>query len=288
MVAWLPLLQGALGAYGSYQAQKKLGQASDIMFGAGDQALERGQYTPYGVTTGLGSASFEDGKASFALDPRYATQRESLLGLGGSALGAAEGDYDQLAEQMYQRQRGLGADTRAAEAQALGESMFGGGTRGLRVSGDALGAGTSDPLSPQGYGFAQAFAKQEAADRASSFEQAQQQRLRELDIGTGMLGQALGLDQAGMAGIELGGMLGSQKANANNAAMANLINAYGTGTNLLARRGQSIAGGLGGLGSSLGSFSSMPPVGNAMLSSTPVGGQNTWRDYTDNNGYGVG
>ena len=110
------LLPSLLGAVGSYQAQKKLGQAGDKMFSAGDQAWDRGQYKPYGVTTGAGAASFEDGQAKFDLDPRYRQQQDQMFGLGSSALQAAGGDYDQLAGQMYDRQRALGTANRAAEA----------------------------------------------------------------------------------------------------------------------------------------------------------------------------
>ena len=247
------LLPSLLGAVGSYQAQKKLGQAGDKMFSAGDQAWERGQYKPYGVTTGAGSASFEDGQAKFDLDPRYQQQQDQMFGLGQSALQAAGGDYDQLAGQMYDRQRALGASSRAAEAQALGESMFGSGTQGLRVAGEALGAGAgAGKLSPQGYGFAQAFAQQDAADRANAFNQAQMQKERDVNLGLGMFSQGQAMDQLGLGMLGLGGDLGSQQASAHTNAMQNLINAYGSGANLMARRGQSIAGGLQGLGGSLG------------------------------------
>ena len=288
-IPWLQLGQAALGAFGSYQAQKKLGQAGDKMFSAGDDAWERGQYKPYGVSTGFGNTSYEDGEAKFNLDDRYQGQQDQLFGLGGAALSAAGGDYDQMAQDMYQRQRDIGAGGRQAEAQALGESMFGSGTRGLRVAGEALGAGTdTGKFSPQGYGFAQAFAQQDSADRANAFNQAQLQRERELNIGTNMLGAGQGIDQLGMGMLGLGGELGSMRSNANNTAMSNLLQGYGTGAGLMADRGRAQAGGFHGLGSSLGKMSSLPPVGNKMMSYTPIGSQNTWKDYTDNNGYGVG
>ena len=45
----------------------------------------------------------------------------------------------------------------------LGESMFGTGSGGLRMGAESLGAGGGGMMSPQGYGFAQAFAQQDAA-----------------------------------------------------------------------------------------------------------------------------
>jgi hypothetical protein len=257
------LLPSLLGAVGSYQAQKKLGQAGDKMFSAGDQAWDRGQYKPYGVSTGFGSTSYEDGAAKFNLDDRYRGQQDQMFGLGSSALQAAGGDYDQLAGQMYDRQRALGTANRSAEAQALGESMFGSGTQGLRVAGEALGAGTgAGKLSPQGYGFAQAFAQQDAADRANAFNQAQMQRERDIGIGSSMFSQGQGIDQLGMGMLGLGGELGQMRSAANNQAMGNLISSYGAGADLMARRGQAMAGGLQGLGGSLGGQGSSGRGGN--------------------------
>ena len=173
----LDLVSAGLGLLGSYQAQRKLGEAQDSMRQAGDRAFKEGQYKPYGVTSGAGTASFKDGQASFNMDPRYRAQQEQMFGLGTSALDRAGGSYDDLATQMYNRQRNIGAGVREGEAQRLGESMFGSGTSGLRVSGEALGAGSgSGMLSPDGYGFAQAFAQQDAVDRNNAFAQAQQQR----------------------------------------------------------------------------------------------------------------
>ena len=250
--------QALLGAAGSYQAQKKLGQAQDSMRQAGDRAWDRGQYKPYGITSGAGTASFNDGQASFNMDPRYQAQQNQLFGLGTAALNRAGGSYDDLANDMYNRQRNIGAGAREGEAQRLGERMFGSGTSGLRVSGEGLGAGTgAGMLSPDGYGFAQAFAQQDAMDRNNAFAQAQQQRAADIAVGTGMFSQGQAMDDNALAMIGAGGQLGAQQSAANNNAMSNYMGGYKEAAGYTARRGQSIAGGLTGLGSSLGSFSGM-------------------------------
>ena len=252
------LVSAGLGLLGSYQAQRKLGEAQDSMREAGDKAFKEGQYKPYGVTSGSGTASFKDGQASFAMDPRYQAQQNQMFGLGTSALDRAGGSYDDLANDMYNRQRNIGAGVREGEAQRLGESMFGSGTGGLRVSGEALGAGSgSGMLSPDGYGFAQAFAQQDAVDRNNAFAQAQQQRAADIAMGTGMFSQGQAMDDNALAMIGAGGPLGAQQSAANNSAMGNYMSGYGKAADFTARRGQSIAGGLTGLGSSLGSFSGM-------------------------------
>ena len=252
------LISGLLGGIGAYQNQRKLGEAQDSMREAGDKAFKEGQYKPYGITSGSGTASFNNGQASFAMDPRYQAQQNQMFGLGTSALDRAGGSYDDLANDMYNRQRNIGAGAREGEAQRLGESMFGSGTSGLRVSGEALGAGGgAGMLSPDGYGFAQAFAQQDAMDRNNAFAQAQQQRAADIAMGTGMFSQGQAMDDNALAMIGAGGQLGAQQSAANNSAMQNYMGGYGKAADFTARRGQSIAGGLTGLGSSLGSFSGM-------------------------------
>ena len=256
--------QALLGAAGSYQAQKKLGQAQDSMRQAGDRSWDRGQYKPYGITSGAGTASFNDGQASFNMDPRYRAQQDQLFGLGTAALNRAGGSYDDLANDMYNRQRNIGAGAREGEAQRLGERMFGSGTSGLRVSGEALGAGAgSGMMSPDGYGFAQSFAQQDAIDRDRAFSQAQAQRAADMSIGQGMFTQGQGMDANALAMIGAGGQLGAQQSAANNAAMNNYMGGYEQAAGYQARRGQAIAGGFQGLGGSLGNFSSLGGGGGA-------------------------
>ena len=247
---------GLLGAAGSYQAQRKLGEAGDVMFGVGDKAYEGGTYKPYGVTSGAGTTSFDGENSTFALDPRYQERQDQMLGLGSQAFDAAGGDYNQLANQLYTQQRDLGAGSRNAEALALGGSMFGSGRAGLSMSAEGLGAQGGGMLSPDGFGFAQAFAQQDAQDRYNAQGQAQDQRQRDIDIGNSMMNQSMLLDRAGLEQQQLGGMLGQYRSGANNAAGSNLIGAYGAGADFMAARGRSQAGGLQGLGGSVGSWGS--------------------------------
>ena len=271
------LVQGGLGAAGSYVNQKKLGEAADYLRGAGDRAYAGGQYRPYGVTSGAGTASFNNGQASYTMDPRYQAQQNQMFGLGTSALERAGGSYDDLATQMYNRQRAIGADSRGAEAQALGERMFGSGTRGLTVSGDALGMGEgSGMFNPQALGFSQAYAQQDAIDRNNAFAQAQQQRDRDIAIGTGMFSQGQAMDDNAMAMLGLGGDLGQQRANAANNAGQNMINAYGKAGDFYANQGAAQAGGYQGLGTSLGGF------GDSLIDAGKAG----WNTYKENKFFG--
>jgi len=247
------MVQGGLGAAGSYVNQKKLGEAADSLRGAGNTAYAGGQYRPYGVTSGAGTASFNNGQASYAMDPRYQAQQNQMFGLGTQALNRAGGSYDDLATDMYNRQRAIGADSRGAEAQALGERMFGSGTRGLSVSGDALGMGEgSGMFNPQALGFSQAYAQQDAMDRNNAFAQAQAQRQSDINLGQSMFTQGQGMDANALNQLELGGMFGQQQSNAANQAGSNYVNAYGKAGDFYAKQGQAQAGGYQGLGTSLG------------------------------------
>jgi len=268
------LVQGGLGAAGSYINQKKLGEAADSLKEAGDKAYAGGQYRPYGVTSGAGTASFNNGKASYTMDPRYKNQQDQMFGLGTSALDRAGGSYDDLATQMYDRQRAIGADRRGSEAQALGERMFGSGTRGLSVSGDALGMGEgSGMFNPQALGFSQAYAQQDSVDRNNAFAQAQQQRDRDIAMGTGMFSQGQAMDATSMAMLGLGGDLGQQRANAANSAGQNMISAYGTAGDFYSNQGAAQAGGYQGLGTSLSGF------GDSLIDAGKAG----WNAYNNYN-----
>jgi hypothetical protein len=252
---WPQLLAAGLSAVGAYQAQKKLGQASDSLQGAGQKAFAEGQYKPYGVTTGAGTGSFKDGKASFEMSPEYQRQQDTMFGVGSDAFARMQRGYGDYSEDLYQQQRALGADARQAEAIQLGNLMKGSGMGGLKVSGQALGAGESSGMfNPQALEFSRAFAEQDARDRLMATQAADARMAQDYSMGSGMFSQGQGMDAAALANLSLGGQLGSQQSAANNAAMNNYVNAYTNAAGLTARRGQSIAGGFSALGSGLGSF----------------------------------
>lgn len=272
-----------LGGAGAYQQQRKYGEAQDRMSDAADRAAREGKYKPFGVTSGAGSASFKDGNASYSMDPRYRAQQEQMFGLGTDALNRAGGNYDDMASDMYNRQRNLGADSRMAEATQLGNRMFGAGTQGLRVGGEALGGSAdSGMMSPDGYGFARAYEQQKSMDRSNAFEQAQRQREREIAIGQGMFSQGQGMDANAMAMIGLGGDLGSQQSAANNAAMQNYLSGQSKAAGYTKMRGDAQAGGLMGLGNGLNSMMSggdkPPTVPTSQYMATPTG-QNRMASY---------
>ena len=271
------VISGLFGGAGSNAAAQGSKEASKLQQEAANKAYEGGQYKPYGVTSCLVTSSFEDGQSSFTLDPRYQGQQDQMLGLGQQAFGAAGGDYNQLADQFYNQQRALGAGSRNAEALQLGESMFGTGSGGLRMGAESLGAGGGGMMSPQGYGFAQAFAQQDALDRQSSFDRAQEQRLRDLGVGSDMLGLSTGLDQSGLDQSALGGLFGNYAANAANQAGGNLVSGMSGAAGNTQNAGMARAGGWIGAGKAVGGMFDTP---------TPPVTYNTNYNTSGNNPFG--
>lgn len=256
---WPQIISGVLGAVGSYQAQKKLGQASDSLQAAGRKAFEEGQYRPYGVTTGAGSTVFGDGQASYQMSPEYQQQQQTLFGLGSDAMARAQRGYGDYAEDLYQQQRDLGADSRQAEAIKLRSLLKGSGMGGLQVSGQGLGAGEgSGMFNPQSLEFSRAFAEQDARDRFAATQAADARMLRDIELGSGMFSQGQGMDQAALDAINLGSNLGAQQSAANTAAMTNYLSGYGGAAESTAARGRSIAGGLQGIGTGINKYYAAP------------------------------
>ena len=248
------LIKGLFGGAGANEAAQGAGDASQMQQDAANRAYAGGQYRPYGVTSGLGTSSFNNGQASFEMDPRYAAQQAQMMGLGNQAFSAAGGDYNQLADQFYTQQRELGADSRNAEALQLGGSMFGTGRGGLQVGAGSLGAGGDGMLSPDGFGFAQAFAKQDSQDRFNAFDRAQNQRQNDINIGNSMFNQSMALDQAGNAQNMQGGMLGNYRSSANNAAGGNLVAGMAGSAGSRQDQGMARSGGYTGIGNALGNI----------------------------------
>ena len=246
------LIQGLFGGAGANAAAQGAGEASQMQQDAANIAYAGGQYKPYGVTSGLGTSSFDNGQASFAMDPRYAAQQQQMMGLGSNAFTAAGGDYNQLADQFYNQQRDLGAGGRNAEALRLGESMFGSGRTGLGMSAESLGAAGGGMISPDGFGFAQSFAQQDAQDRYNAFDRAQIQRQNDINIGNSMFNQSLALDQAGLAQGGFGAQLGQFQSQAANAAGGNLVAGMGGAGTMRNNQGLSQSGGYTGVGNALG------------------------------------
>jgi hypothetical protein len=131
------------------------------------------------------------------------------------------------------------APQRQAENLAMQQDLFGSGRLGMRLSGEATGAGTG-MVQPDVFGMNQARAQADAALAQQSRAQAMTEMDASIARGTGMLQTGLGIEQLGLTPLELGGTFGGYASNAGstqanallqggmNAANANLAAGVGT------------------------------------------------------------
>ena len=130
------------------------------------------------------------------------------MSLGAQALPESV-DTDAQAQQYMAELQAMQAPMRAQEDVNLRQSMFGSGRLGMRLAGEAAGAGTGGGMyQPDVLGQQKA---RELANTAMA-QQARQQAMNELDAsiarGTGLFQTGFGVEQLGMTPLSLGGEFG--------------------------------------------------------------------------------
>ena len=239
-----------LGLLGQRSSEKAAKQAAQAQLTVGQQAAEAAQFRPYSVTTGFGTGYFDTDKqvAGYELDPGLQAYRDALMSLGAQAL-PEQVDTQAQAQQYMSELQAMQAPMRAQEDVDLRQRMFGSGRLGLRLAGEAAGAGTGGGMyQPDVLGQQKA---RELANIAMA-QQARQQAINELDAqiarGTGLFQTGLGVEQLGMTPLSLGGEFGGMASSAGAQQAQNLLQG-GLGAaqaNLAA--GVGAANTLGGLG----------------------------------------
>lgn len=205
-----------LGLLGQRSAEKAAEQAAAAQLQSANIAADAAQFRPYSVTTGFGTGYFDTDKqvAGYELDPGLQAYRDALMSLGAQALPAGM-DTSAQAQQYYDDLQTMQAPQRAQQDVDLRQRMFGSGRLGMRLAGEAAGAGAgAGMVQPDVFGSQQARA---LADNAMAM-QARQQALNELDAqiarGTGLFQQGFGVEQLGMTPLTLGGEFGGYASNA--------------------------------------------------------------------------
>lgn len=220
------LLATAGSLYGQYQASNAAEDAAAAQMNIAEQAADLSKFTPYGVTTGYGTSWYdtENQTAGYQLDPVLAAYRDKLLMMGTQALPTTM-DTQELADQYYQDIQATMAPARAQEQTQLQQNLFGSGRLGMRLSGQAAGAGAGDTGMYQpdvlGYNKAQELANQQLAMQAR--QQAQNELDAAINRGTGMWSTGLGVEQLGMTPLTLGAELGGRATSGNQAAATALM-----------------------------------------------------------------
>lgn len=244
-MAWQDWASLGLGLLGQSKASSAAKDAANAQIETAKIAADMAKFTPYGVTTGFGTSYFDDKTqtAGYQLDPALAAYRDKLMGMGAEALPGTM-DPTANAQQYYNEVQQMLAPQRAQEQTQLQQNIFGSGRLGMRLAGEAAGAGAGGMYQPDvlGYSKAQELANQQLA------QQARAQSMAELDAsiarGTGLFQQGLGVEQLGMTpltlGAEIGGRASTSGANAGQmlmqgglgAAQANLAAGVGWGNTL--------------------------------------------------------
>lgn len=212
------------GYLGSRAAQSAAQEAAAAQQSIAEQAAEMSQFKPYTVTTGFGTGYFDEDEqqAGYVLDPVLQAYRDELMTLGAGALPTGM-DVGQRTAQYYQEMQDVMAPTRAQEDVALRQRMFGSGRLGMRLAGEAAGAGAGGMYQPDVLGQQKARA---LADQALAM-QARQQSQAEIDAaiarGTGLMQQAFGVEQLGMSPLTMGAEFGGRASQAGAAAASGLL-----------------------------------------------------------------
>ena len=225
MSEWGALIGAGAGLLGQAMASRSADKAAATQLHAANKAAEMSKFTPYGVTTGFGQSWFDTEKqtAGYTLDPALAAYRDQLMMMGAGSL-PTEIDPTARADQYYGEMVDMMQPSRQMEQTQLQQNLFGSGRLGMRLAGEAAGAGAGGGMyQPDvlGYNKATELANQQLA------MQARQQSMNELDAaiarGTGLMTSGFGVEQLGMGTIGMGSELGGRATAAGTQAGSALL-----------------------------------------------------------------
>lgn len=212
------------GYLGSQAAKSAAQSAAETQQKIGEQAAEMSQFKPYTVTTGFGTGYFDEEaqRAGYELDPVLQAYRDELMNLGAAGLpttmdvGARTADY-------YNQMQNVMAPTRAQEDVALRQNIFGSGRLGMRLAGEAAGAGPGGMYQPDVFGQQRARSLADQALAMQSRQQAQNELDAAISRGTGLMQQGFGVEQLGMSPLTMGAEFGGRASQAGAAAAQGLL-----------------------------------------------------------------
>lgn len=212
------------GYLGSRAAKSAAQTAAETQQKIGEQAAEMSQFKPYTVTTGFGTGYFDEEaqRAGYELDPVLQAYRDELMNLGAAGLpttmdvGARTADY-------YSQMQDIMAPTRAQEDVALRQNIFGSGRLGMRLAGEAAGAGPGGMYQPDVFGQQRARSLADQALAMQSRQQAQNELDAQIARGTGLMQQAFGVEQLGMSPLTTGAEFGGRASQAGAQAAQGLL-----------------------------------------------------------------
>ncbi len=205
------------------EAALELGeQSAEKLYGLGEDVMDKTEFKPFTVTTGLGSATTDaQGGYTLNMSPEQQAIQNQLMSGAQSLFSQAGVDPSIAQGKLYEQIRAAQRPEEQRNALALEERMLSQGRLGL--SSDAYGGATPEML-------AQQTAIQEAMGRAnlSARTQAMAEQKQMFDTATGMMKQAYIPQEQALAALGYG-MEGSKLA----------LTGAGTGAQLFSGLGQS-------------------------------------------------
>jgi hypothetical protein len=239
---WItPVVGGALGLFGQKAASDSAQRASDASVAAAAIAADAAKFKPYGVTTGFGQSWFdtENNTAGYDLDPALAAYRDQLMSMGAEALPSSM-DPTANAQQYYNEMQAMAAPGRQQQMQDMRQDVFGSGRLGMRLAGEAAGAGANAGMvNPDFFGMNASNAMADQQMQLLAREKSMAELDASINRGTGLFTSGFGVEELGMKplgiGAEIGGRASTAGANAGQylmggaqgAAQANLASGLG-------------------------------------------------------------
>lgn len=189
------------------------GRSAEDMFGeitgmntrgrALERALAMSEFSPFGIQSGIGGVSFQDGQATTSLDPRLQGMSNQLFGLGQGFLGQL-GSFDpmQATEQQFGLMESILNPGRERTRSSLQDQLLATGRLG------STGGGRTQE------GLETSIEQSRRQGLYDAFGQAQQTQQHLAGLGGGLLQQGLGIEQMPLGLIGMGGQLGGLKSQA--------------------------------------------------------------------------
>lgn len=240
-MAWQDWANLGLGLLGQSKASSAAKDAANAQLEAAKIAADMSKFTPYGVTTGFGQSWFdeENQTAGYELDPALAAYRDKLMSMGAEALPSSM-DPTANAQTYYDEMQAMAAPGRQQQMQNMRQDVFGSGRLGMRLAGEAAGAGANAGMvNPDFFGMNAANAMADQQMQMLARDKSMAELDAAINRGTGLFTSGFGVEELGMKplalGAEIGGRASSAGANAGNylmggaqgAAQANLASGLG-------------------------------------------------------------
>ncbi len=170
---------------------------------AADKAAQRSSFSPYNVTTGFGSGTFDGKTATSQLNPEYQSLRDRFLGGANKTFDAYQ-DYnpDDAMKSLLEKMRGVSRPGEERERLGAENRLFKQGMLGSTGGASQMGE------------IRQAQGMKDLMREIQAFTQAQQVQDQLQGRGMKFLQGASTLDDQAIKNLELGGRFGGMSASA--------------------------------------------------------------------------